>query len=53
MIHGDGSWGWNMKSMQNEKIAKTNGENKNFEHERLEAHHVSPLPMLQVKQKDV
>ena len=31
MIHGDGSWGWTMKSMQNEKVAKTSGENKNFE----------------------
>ena len=31
MIHGDGSWGWTMKSMQNEKVAKTSGESKNFE----------------------
>ena len=31
MIDGDGSWGWTMKSMQNEKIAKTIGETKKFE----------------------
>ena len=31
MIDGDGSWRWTMKSMQNEKVAKTSGENKNFE----------------------
>ena len=31
MIDGDGSSRWTMKSMQNEKVAKTNGESKNFE----------------------
>ena len=40
MIDGDGSSRWTMKSMQNEKVAKTSGGSKNFEHERLEARHV-------------
>ncbi len=31
MIDGDGSWRWTKNSMQNEKVAKTSGENKNFE----------------------
>ena len=31
MIDGDGASRWTMKSMQNENVAKTNGENKNFE----------------------
>ena len=31
MIDGDGSPRWTMKSMQNENVAKTSGENKNFE----------------------
>ena len=31
MIDGDGSWRWTMKSMRNQKVAKTNGETKNFE----------------------
>ena len=31
MIDGDGSWRWTMKSMQNQKVAKTNGESNIFE----------------------
>ena len=31
MIDADGSSRWTMKSMQNEKVAKTSGESKNFE----------------------
>ena len=31
MIDGDGSSRWTMTSMQNEKVAKTSGESKNFE----------------------
>ena len=31
MIDGDGSWRWTKNSMQNEKVAKTIGEIKNFE----------------------
>ena len=31
MIGGDGSSRWTMKSMRNEKVAKTSGESKNFE----------------------
>ena len=36
MSGGDGSSRWTMKSMQNESVAQTNGENKNFEG-RMEA----------------
>ena len=31
MIDGDGTLRWIMKSMQNQKVAKTSGESKNFE----------------------
>ena len=31
MIDGDGSSRWTMKSMQNQKVAKTSGESKNVE----------------------
>ena len=31
MIDGDGAWRRTKNSMQNEKVAKTNGETKNFE----------------------